>query len=111
MRSAPGQLLHLDMDARVRTLELGHELCDHLAFAAHRPEADDIRIVVACAASRHEEKHGDEERPSGGTPPTTAQSAFYLTDAVSQPPSKPARVRPRCTYGFLRITSQIMPLR
>src|SRR6185312_10836888 len=39
VRRAPRQLLHLDANARMRPLELWHELRDDLALAAHRPEA------------------------------------------------------------------------
>ena len=38
MRRGPRQLLDLDADARMRALELGQQLDDDFALAAHRPE-------------------------------------------------------------------------
>jgi len=46
----------------MRPLELGHELRDDLALAAHRPEAHDVRIVVTRAARRAKrDEAGDEQ--------------------------------------------------
>ena len=70
VRRAPRQLLDIDVDAGVRTLELGHERCDDLAFAAHRPEPDDVRIVVPrAAAGDGADERGEQEPAAAGTQP------------------------------------------
>jgi hypothetical protein len=37
---APGDLLHLDVDAGILSLEVAHQLLHDLAFATHGPEPD-----------------------------------------------------------------------
>jgi hypothetical protein len=70
VRRALWQLLNFDPDARMRPLELRHEQGNDLALAAHRPEPDYVRIVVARAAAGREAKDcNEEERPRKGTQP------------------------------------------
>ena len=109
MCSAPWKLLHFDADTRMGALELGQELGDDFTLAAHRPEADQVRVIAArCATACNEDRERDRQQRERAAKGWTDA---YCADAVSQPPSKPARSRPRRTYGFLRITPQIIALR
>src|SRR5439155_12467345 len=112
VRCAPRQLLHFDVNAGMRPLELGQELGDDFAFAAHRPESNQVRVVAARRAAADQERKcsGKRQREAAAKRHRWA-CATYCADAVSQPPSKPARIRPWRTYGFFRITPQIIALR
>ena len=55
MRGAPWELLDVDPDAGMRSLELGNKRGDDLAFATHSPEADHGLIWTRAAAG------GDED--------------------------------------------------
>ena len=110
MRGGPGELLNVDADAGMRTLEFAQQLCHHLAFAAHRPKADDD-IARRRAAGRRKRKY---EKDQGSCPAHAGccrDSRPFQRDADSHPPVNPARSSPRRRYGFLRIEFQTMPLR
>jgi hypothetical protein len=107
VRGGPRQLLDVDANAGMRALELGNERGDDLAFASHRPKADDGDIGGVAAASCNE-RRGHDERCGAAQ---RARDAGHCAVAVSQPPEKPARARPRRTYGFSRMTFQMRPLR
>ena len=103
----PWQLLDGDANARMRALELREECSHHFALPSHCPEADDGDVGRALAAADQARAHGEKRREQTAT----AGAAGHCTVAVSQPPVKPARSRPRRTYGFSRITFQMSPLR
>ena len=64
MRGGPRQLLNLDADAGMRAFELREQRRDHLALAAHGPEAKDDRGGRATTARDDQERRDDSEGDS-----------------------------------------------
>ena len=63
MGRRPGELLYLDADAGMTALEIGYQLADDLAFAAHGPELDNGRCagrLLAAGKSPRDDKGGDD---------------------------------------------------
>jgi len=110
MRGRPRQLLHVDANAGVLAFEIGDQRADDLALAAHGPETHDRYVGCALRAASRGHRCEREERGGEKAPPHGPASG-HCTDAASQPPEKPARVRPSRTYRFSRITLQMSPLR
>src|SRR5258706_4405036 len=106
---APRQLLDVDPDAGVRSLELGDELGDDFAFAAHGPEADHGLVGGTRAAAGGEQDYADGNQAQPPLPRRDRRGPSY-SFADSQPPEKPARSRPRLMCGFffmMRPTSAV----
>jgi hypothetical protein len=95
-------LLHLDADTGVAALEVGHQILDHLPFAAQSPEMESDAGVLPRAAGDDDHQRDDQE---------LGPAAQGAVASSSQPPVKPARFKPRMTWGFLRIAFQTRPLR
>ena len=100
MRRAPRQLFDAHAQRRVLALERGEQLAHHLAFAAHRPEAQRRIARCACAAGRRDRRRAER---NGARQAGAAQRARHNRRRCSrphqpwssQPPVKPARCRPR----------------
>jgi hypothetical protein len=117
--SRPWQLLHPHLDLRKPRAKRGQQLGDDLGLATHRPEVHRaVRTVASAAAGDGQEGRARRERlqrlPSwfarglvqahgAGTVPQLA--------LASQPPSNPARSRPRRSGTQLRMSSQTSALR
>ena len=71
-------------------LELRQELGDDFALPAHRPETHDVGVMAAGGAAAKEDE-GKEQRDGAACRRTGGR---YCTEAVSQPPSKPAFINP-----------------
>jgi len=99
VRRRPGDLLDLDREPRVPLLELGNELADDFPFPPERPEPDRLPAPAARSAGR---RRGREE--DRGEPLHRAEASS------SQPPAKPARLKPATIGGDVRIRRQKRPL-
>ena len=68
MGSRPGKLLNLDADAGMTALEIGYELADDLAFAAHGPELDHCRRAGRLLAAGKRPRDDKSEDNAHGNP-------------------------------------------
>ena len=91
-------------------LEVGQQALGDLALAAHRPEAYGDRAGGAAAAAGGEQSRRQRTNQELSAP-KRAPAGHGDQEVWSQPPENPARCNPLRTYGLLRITRQIRPLR
>jgi hypothetical protein len=108
------------LDSGVLALEVAHQLGDHLALAAHGPEANGGRggwLGPAGYREQHEARDGGGRLPAAPRVPRSRPSRpetplMGVAGArSSQPPRNAARRSPRTRCGFLRITFQTSSLR
>ena len=93
MRSCPGQLLYLDADVGMRALEVGYELADDLALAAHGPELDNrrrVRGLLATGKSPRDDKNQDDAHCSPIETHTVDQCRLLTAYAA------PGLIQPSC---------------